>query len=349
MLVFARTRVDVAEIASELDLAGFAVSSLSGDMEQPERNRALSAFKRGTLRVLVATDVAARGIDVQDIARVVHAEPPTDADAYTHRSGRTGRAGRKGTSSVLVAPSALPRVMALLKRAKVRARVEPLPTADDIHRAAEMRSYAELVGDPDEDTAAFDDRTWALAQKLADSGNPARVIARLLVRARYGKAAEPRAVHADASPAIVTERKPAANEPTWVPFYVSFGSDQGADPRRLLAIVCRRGAIRGSDVGAIRIGRSSSSVDIASHVADAYAVAAKKPDPRNPRVFIRKESVRASESGEPVARDLERTRKLSAALTSAPRTMPPPNKRGFGKGGRTGRKRKGERARQRSR
>ena len=99
---------------------GFDVRALSGEMEQGERNRALAAFKRGTLHALVATDVAARGIDVQDIARVVHAEPPTDADSYTHRSGRTGRAGRKGTSSVMVSPAGLARVSQLLRRAGVQ-------------------------------------------------------------------------------------------------------------------------------------------------------------------------------------------------------------------------------------
>src|SRR5262249_16820405 len=90
VLVFARTRADVARIAADLSRAGFTVGSLSGEMEQPERNRAMTAFKRGHLRALVATDVAARGIDVQDIARVIHADPPSDADTYTHRSGRTG-------------------------------------------------------------------------------------------------------------------------------------------------------------------------------------------------------------------------------------------------------------------
>ncbi|HSQ65591.1 MAG TPA: DEAD/DEAH box helicase, partial [Polyangiaceae bacterium] len=101
-LVFARTRADVAHMTRDLEHAGFSVGSLSGEMEQAARNRALAAFKRGSLHALIATDVAARGIDVQDIARVIHAEPPSDADAYTHRSGRTGRAGRKGTSSILV-------------------------------------------------------------------------------------------------------------------------------------------------------------------------------------------------------------------------------------------------------
>ncbi|HTU62682.1 MAG TPA: DEAD/DEAH box helicase, partial [Polyangiales bacterium] len=104
-LVFVRMRSDASELAALLSRAGFAASGLSGDMEQAARNRALRGFREGELRVLVATDVAARGIDVQGVTRVLHAEPPTDPDAYTHRSGRTGRAGRKGVSALLLAPS----------------------------------------------------------------------------------------------------------------------------------------------------------------------------------------------------------------------------------------------------
>ena len=169
-LVFARTRADVAG-PPELRQAGFAVSSISGEMEQPERNRALADFKRGKLRVLVATDVAARGIDVQDIARVIHAEPPDDADSYTHRSGRTGRAGRKGRSSVLISPSALSKTAILLKRARVQFRMEPIPTADDIQRSLDNRYLASLSEADPEGFAGYEPRVWALAEKLAQSGN----------------------------------------------------------------------------------------------------------------------------------------------------------------------------------
>jgi ATP-dependent RNA helicase DeaD len=75
----------------------------------------------------------------------------------------------------------------------------------------------------------------------------------------------------------------------WVPFQVSFGARHGADPRRLLALVCRRGGVRGSDVGAIDVGASSSTVHVAAAVAEAFARAASRPDPRDPRVRIRRE------------------------------------------------------------
>jgi len=300
-LLFARTRADVARIARELHTAGFAVSSISGEMEQPERNRALAEFKRGKLRVLVATDVAARGIDVQDIARVIHAEPPDDADAYTHRSGRTGRAGRKGQSAVLCSPSALSKTSILLKRARVTFRIEPVPTAEDIVRSRDERSYAELSADDPEGFTGHDDRLWALAKRLSsDSAKVTRTIARLLARTHFAGPAEPRSVRAfNRAPAPTSAAEPrgrparAERTGSFVSFRVSWGGEQGADARRLLAMVCRRGEVGGADVGNIRIARGFSTVEIAAHAADGFASAVAKPDPRNPRVVIKRDSQQA--------------------------------------------------------
>ena len=334
-LVFARTRADVAAIARELKDCGFAAVSLSGEMDQTARNRALAGFKSGELRVLVATDVAARGIDVQDIARVVHAEPPSDADSYTHRSGRTGRAGRKGTSSILAAPPELARTIFLLRRAGVAHRFEAIPSADAIRAAANDRTAAALASE-DDGTIALDDRTWALAKQIAAQGNVTRAIARLLVKTRHAGPTEPRNVRAieppsgrghttadrfnasarpgatrrrnhdrdppglervprDAPRAVRAPRDGRRSGPpndraaSWVPFRVSWGQEQGADARRLLAVACRRGQIRGTDVGSIRVGRSHSVIEVASHVADAFAVAAAGPDPRDPRMTFKPE------------------------------------------------------------
>jgi ATP-dependent RNA helicase DeaD len=289
-LVFARTRADVAHLTRDLEHAGFRVSSLSGEMEQPARNRALSAFKRGSLHALVATDVAARGIDVQDIARVIHADPPGDADAYTHRSGRTGRAGKKGTSSILVTPGALGRTTQLLKRAGVRYRMEPIPSAEMIRTTADERLFEELTRDEEFD----DERAWALAKRISKTEKPTRALARLLARTRGTSAAEPRELRVIAPPSFTErrERRDRAPDPSgWVAFRVSWGRDQGADARRLLAMLCRRGNVNGGDIGAIRIARSFSVVNVAKDVADAFERSAREPDERNPRVTIRRDKM----------------------------------------------------------
>jgi ATP-dependent RNA helicase DeaD len=345
-LVFARTRADVARITRELSDAGFHVASLSGEMEQPERNRALAAFKRGNLHALVATDVAARGIDVQDIARVIHAEPPDDADAYTHRSGRTGRAGKKGTSYVLVSSAGLQKATMLMRRAAVKPRVEPLPTAASIRAAADERIVEELMKE-DAGDAAIDPRTRALADRIVGAGNATQAIARLLERVRRAGPAEPREIRAVPQPTFeraparsfergasprsfdrtspqrghdretaprsydreapprandrdAAPRAPRAERPDgWVAFRVSWGSEGGADPRRLLALVCRRGNIRGADVGAIRIARAYAVVNVAGIAAQAFAESASAPDPRDPRVTIRREDVPAAPHSRP--------------------------------------------------
>jgi ATP-dependent RNA helicase DeaD len=316
-LVFARTRADVAAVAQELSQAGFLAAPLSGEMDQAARNRTLAAFKRGDLRVLVATDVAARGIDVQDIARVVHGEPPTDVDSYTHRSGRTGRAGRKGTSSVLASAQELPKTLHLLRRAGVPHRFEPIPTADVIRRRVDDRALAALTGEDEEGAPGFDERTWALAKRIAGAGDPTRAIARLLAASRFAGPTEPRDVRAleprpprdprggdprggRASPRAASlhagghgpARSPGRTAEAWVPFRVSWGRERQADPRRLLAMVCRRGQIRGSDVGHIHVDRAFSIVDVAAHAAGAFARATSTPDPREPGITIRRESGR---------------------------------------------------------
>jgi ATP-dependent RNA helicase DeaD len=246
----------------------------------------------------VATDVAARGIDVQDIARVIHVDPPDDADSYIHRSGRTGRAGRKGQSSVLVSPSALGRTTALLKRARVSFRIEPIPSAEDIRRTADERIYDALTADDPEGFAGYDQRLWSLAKRLASGEKVSRTIARLLDKTHHAGPTQPREIRGFAPRSEKTHERHAAPAPrseapnggAFVPFRVSWGGEQGADARRVLAMVCRRGGIRGADVGNIRIARGFSIVDVASAVADAFAEASAQPDPRNPRVHIKRDT-----------------------------------------------------------
>ena len=327
-LIFARTRADVGDVAERLSEAGFAVNALSGEMEQRERDRALNSFRTGNQRVLVATDVAARGIDVQDITLVIHLDPPTDPDSYTHRSGRTGRAGRKGRSVLLVAPSAVGKTTMLLKRAKVVARTEQVPSAEQIRANGDQKFFDALTGD-EGPTAAVSARHEVLAERLAQREDVARVIARLLSMARAAGPTEPREIRRiDRGPERKgprDERGPAARGPNrdrperaerpsreraddsrastpyrgaqrdggdWVSFRVTWGGDEGADARKVLAMACRWGEIRGSDVGAIEIERGYSRLSVKASVAAGFADATSKPDKRNPRVSITPDSSR---------------------------------------------------------
>jgi superfamily II DNA/RNA helicase len=126
-LVFVRTKHRAARLARQLDRAGIRAGALHGNLAQPARARALSAFAAGKVPVLVATDIAARGIHVDGIDLVVHFDPPTEPKAYLHRSGRTARAGAAGTVVTLALPEQAGEVAKLHRRAQVT--TSPYPTA----------------------------------------------------------------------------------------------------------------------------------------------------------------------------------------------------------------------------
>ena len=305
-LVFVRTRADVARIGGELTEAGFVVRTLSGEMEQAERDRALAAFRQGGVQALIATDVAARGIDVRDIARVIQIEPPTDVETYMHRSGRTGRAGKQGTSVLFVAPPHYRAIAQGLSRAKIAHRVEPIPRPEAIQRAREEKLVAWLGREGDGST--IDPHALSIAERITDGGAALTALARLIEKAGLHGPTKPRTVRAVPPPgddlsvrnrpakedraASSTRRNegrrpaPSGTSPEWVTFRVTWGGLQGADARRLLAVACRRGNIRGSDVGAIRIEATYSLLDIARDVASSFEANAGRPDPRDPRVHI---------------------------------------------------------------
>jgi len=114
-IVFCRTKLGVQKLVKELKEEGFSVDALEGDMQQKERDKVMRMFKKGTLQFLISTDVSARGIDVNNLAFVMHHQLPENLEYYTHRSGRTGRAGKKGVSIALILPSELQRIHQIQK------------------------------------------------------------------------------------------------------------------------------------------------------------------------------------------------------------------------------------------
>ncbi|HSC87830.1 MAG TPA: DEAD/DEAH box helicase [Polyangiaceae bacterium] len=176
-LVFTRTRADTIEVAERLQQEGVAAEPLSGELAQAQRTRTLSAFRQGRITTLVATDVAARGLDVQGIDLVVHFDAPGDPDTFTHRSGRTGRAGQKGTSVVLLPPPARRRVERLFQAARVSPSWAPVPTPDKIEKAYLKLGRRKLFEALDQEAP---EETLAYAAKLLEENKPEAIIAALL-------------------------------------------------------------------------------------------------------------------------------------------------------------------------
>lgn len=291
-LVFVKTREGAAQLVRQLREEGFGALLLTGDLEQRERQRTLEMFRAGRFRILVATDVAARGLDVPGITRVIHADPPDDADAYTHRSGRTGRAGRKGTSHILLPPQAHARIRRLLGFAKVEPRLAPIPEPEALLRSAEERALEAIL---DDEGPQPDESALRLARQLVADLDPLTLAARLLSRPIPQLVAEPRAitpVDPKPLPAHSRERRPRRDfhppEGGYVRFQVSWGANRGADARRMLAVLCRRGNVTKDAIGAIRIGPQSSFVDVRASEARDFESDASRPDPRDPHVRIRR-------------------------------------------------------------
>jgi ATP-dependent RNA helicase DeaD len=139
MLIFARTKLATVEMAERLEARGFAAAALNGDMQQKERERTVARFKGGKLDILVATDVAARGLDVERISHVVNYDLPYDTDSYVHRIGRTGRAGRSGEAILFITPRER-NMLRAIERA-TRSPIEPmeLPTHADVNEQRVVR------------------------------------------------------------------------------------------------------------------------------------------------------------------------------------------------------------------
>jgi ATP-dependent RNA helicase DeaD len=276
-LMFVRTRAGASELASRLTEAGFYSLPLSGELEQKERNKTLEAFKSGAVRSLVATDVAARGLDIPDVATVIHFDPPTDLEGLTHRSGRTGRAGKKGKSVLLVPPGAKQRVMDLYRRAGIKPRWCAVPKPEAVWKAADDRLSSEISSFTRDDPQIAD-----LAERLLADHDPRALVEALLARIEHRGPCAPRDVpELDLNPPRASSSRSNDRRTAFVGFRVDWGYRHGADPRRLLAMICRRGSISSDRIGAIQIGRTFSTFEVAADIASRFAREVKKPDPRD--------------------------------------------------------------------
>ena len=270
-LLFCATRENVRRLHASLIERGFDAVALSGEHSQSERNHALQALRDRRARVCVATDVAARGIDLPTLALVVHVELPRDPEALKHRSGRTGRAGKKGTAVLIVPYPRRRRVEAMLRDARITAEWITVPTPEDIRRGDRARLLAALLAPVELDE---DDR--ALGRQLL-AERSAEDIAAALVRAHRARLPAPEEM-LDAGPGQKPERapgpRPGFEDTVW--FRMDIGRGHNADPRWILPLLCRRGHITKSEVGAIRIGAGETLFEVPRAVVGRFTAALKR-------------------------------------------------------------------------
>ena len=252
-LVFCNTRAMVNRLTTRFSNRGFSVVALSGELTQNERTHALQAMRDGRARVCVATDVAARGIDLPKLELVIHAELPSNAETMLHRSGRTGRAGRKGVSALIVPPKARRKAESLLRTAKLECQWAEAPSAEAVRQRDEERMLADPTWQLD-----LSEAEGIAARKLTDLFSP-EVIAAAYLRLYNSRQSAPENLMPSGGEGPPKPRA-AFGPSTW--FAISGGHNQNAEPRRLLPMLCKAGNLTKDDIGAIRVQQDQSFVEI---------------------------------------------------------------------------------------
>ncbi|AKU92039.1 DEAD/DEAH box helicase [Vulgatibacter incomptus] len=316
-LVFCATRDGASRLSASLTERGFEAVALSGELSQAERTRALKALRDGRAKVLVATDVAARGLDLPEIGLVIHADLPIDASVMQHRSGRTGRAGRKGVSVVL-SPVGKRRIAErLLRMAKVAPDWTPIPSNEEI-RALDQERLLREIGSLTQELSPED---LEVAKRLIEERSAEELVAGLVKvhRARRpapeempqtlstldresafqrgrsergSRATAPRGgSFGEESTPFGTRgprQRPSFGGPdddgVW--FRLNVGRVANADPRWLVPIICRRGNVTKSEIGRIQILDRETRFQISAGAAAGFQEAASVPDKKDPSIRI---------------------------------------------------------------
>ena len=264
-IVFCKTRANVSHLYARMANRGFQVVSISGELSQAERTHALQALRDGRARVCIATDVAARGIDLPGLELVVHFDLPSNSETLLHRSGRTGRAGRKGVSALIVPPAEAKKAQRLLAGAKVTAEWGKAPGADEVQEREDLRvlEHAFLADAPGEEAE--------MAGALLGRYGPEQVAAAFVRLWREGRSAPEVLSDALPPPAAAAPRERGEFGPS-VWFRLSVGHTGRAEARWLLPKICEAGGITKDSIGAIRVKQDETFVQILESQIDRFGM-----------------------------------------------------------------------------
>jgi ATP-dependent RNA helicase DeaD len=308
-LVFARTRGEVDDLAEALSARGHDAGALHGGLAQEGRDRMMGRFRDGSLDVLVATDVAARGLDIDHVSHVVNYDVPSDPDQYVHRIGRTGRAGREGTAITLVEPREHRQLRNIEHATGSTLQIAHLPTVADLRerRTEILRANLReaLVGDD------FD-RFRGVVEPLADEFDLVDIaLAAISLIEGAGITQEdevelasppltgppPRAGRPGGAPGGPPGRwapprtGPSQDRPgsagPWVRLYVGGGRQVGLRPGDLVGAITNEAGVPGAAIGAIRIDDAFSLVDVHASVAEPVVQALRRATIRGRKLPIR--------------------------------------------------------------
>lgn len=269
MIVFVRTKQATEEVAEKLRARGFSAAAINGDIAQAQRERTIAALKSGNIDILVATDVAARGLDVERISHVVNYDIPHDTEAYVHRIGRTGRAGRSGTALLFVSPRERHLLKAIEKATRQKLTESALPTVEDVN-AQRVAKFADSI------TATLSapgaDVFRGLVEEYSREHNVpmADIAAALALQSRDGEAflmepeppaAQRRSRERADRPGRKDDRKSGPKD-GFATYRIAVGKRHKVSPGAIVGALANEGGLHRSDFGNISIRVDHSLVEL---------------------------------------------------------------------------------------
>jgi ATP-dependent RNA helicase DeaD len=280
-IVFCRTRLEVDSLTETLDAYGYRVQALHGGMMQRQRDRVMQLFREGKTDLLVATDVAARGLDIEHLSHVINYDVPSAAEAYVHRIGRTGRIGREGVAITL----AEPREHRLLKNieafTKQKIEILTLPTVTDLQARRLELTRASLR---ERIVAGNLDDVRVVVESLAHEFDILDVAAAAVKMAHEATSG--------AAEAPVADAPASEDKSTWggvVRMHVGAGRDAGIGPRDLVGAITGEAGVKSDAVGAIHVADHFSVVEVPELFADRIIAALQRTKLRGRKVEVRRE------------------------------------------------------------
>lgn len=257
-IVFCRTRLETNELSEGLRLRGYNAEALSGEMSQGDRDRVLRRFRDGQADLLVATDVAARGLDIETVTHVINYDIPWDVEQYIHRIGRTGRAGRSGDAITLVEPKERRTLKSIERMTGVQMKMARIPTAADI-AARRREAFKDALREALE-AGEFESQLEAVEElsEEFDSSEIAAAALQMLWQSRHTEES------ADGDFAADCEQP----ETGMTRIFVGLGRQDGLRPGELVSVIANQCGISGRAIGAIDILDRSSFVEVPAGEAD---------------------------------------------------------------------------------
>jgi ATP-dependent RNA helicase DeaD len=287
MIIFVRTKTETVELAEKLEARGYEAAALNGDMSQVLREKVIDRLKKNALDIVVATDVAARGLDVERITHVVNYDIPYDSEAYIHRIGRTGRAGRKGKAILFVAPRERRMLRAIEQTTRQPIQQMRLPTLQDIADRRIQQLKAQLVQTmDDEDVSFYRDLVEKLVNEgIGDAADIAAALAYLMHRERPLEAPEepepPAPEHARERP-----REKTRPESGLLRYTIDVGREHGVQPKDIVGAIANETGLSSRLIGQIKLFDAYSTVELPADLPDDFFKLLKKTWVKNQRLNL---------------------------------------------------------------